>query len=32
MIRPGEKVEYSLSETTVPQGYIPLDNLKYLPQ
>lgn len=29
MIRPGEKVEYSLSETTVPQGYIPLDNLKF---
>lgn len=29
MIRPGEKVEYSLSETTVPQGYIPLENLKF---
>ena len=29
MIRPGEKVEYSLSETTVPIGYIPLDNLKF---
>ena len=25
----GEKVEYSLSETTVPNGYIPLDNLKF---
>ena len=25
----GEKVEYSLSETAVPNGYIPLDNLKF---
>lgn len=29
MVRPGEKVEYSLSETVVPQGYIPLENLKF---
>ena len=29
IVRPGEKVEYSLSETTVPNGYIPLDNLKF---
>ena len=29
MIRPGEKVEYSISETSVPQGYIPLENLKF---
>ena len=29
IVRPGEKVEYSLSETTVPKGYIPLDNLKF---
>lgn len=29
MIKPGESVEYSLSETLVPQGYIPLENLKF---
>lgn len=29
MVRPGEKVEYTLSETSVPQGYIALENLKF---
>lgn len=29
MVRPGEKVEYTLSETSVPEGYIALENLKF---
>lgn len=29
MVRPGEKVEYTLSETSVPQGYKALENIKF---
>lgn len=29
MIRPGETVKYTLSETLVPQGYIPMENLEF---
>lgn len=29
MVRPGERVRYSLSETEVPNGYFPLENIEF---